>query len=151
MKITKPAGIPLLINDRVDIALASGADGVHIGQHDLPYSEARHILGSEAMIGLTIDSAEDIKTANNLGVDYISIGPVFSTNTKKDLAPVWGPANFCEACEISKHPVVAIGGITAGNISQLKNSRAKCYAVVSEVCAANDVTAAISQLKNSLK
>lgn len=90
MGVLKPIGIPLIINDRVDVALAVDADGVHIGQSDMTYADARRLLGPEKIIGLSVESFEDIEAANALDVDYIGISPVYGTPTKKDTAKPFG-------------------------------------------------------------
>jgi len=92
-----PYGVPLIINDRVDVAIASGADGVHLGQSDMPCSTARALLGPDKIIGLSIEDLSQIEEANSLDIDYIGISPVFSTPTKTDTAPPLGLAGIAEA------------------------------------------------------
>ena len=103
--------VPLIINDRLDIALAVDADGLHIGQEDIPYDVARKILGPDKIIGLSVENKTDALRANKLDIDYIGISPVFSTPTKIDTAPALGLEGSRLINSISKHPSVGIGGI----------------------------------------
>lgn len=136
--ILKPAGIPLIINDRVDIALAAKADGVHLGQSDMPYEHARNILGSKAVIGLSVETWEDVEKAQDLDVDYLGISPVFSTPTKTDAKIPWGLEGLEKIRDYSCHPLVAIGGLDASNAEAVITAGATAIAVVSAICSAND-------------
>jgi len=109
----------LIINDRIDIALCVSADGVHLGEDDIPVNLARKILPERAVIGLSVHSIDEVKTANRLNVDYISFGSIFPTETKGVPVPVQGKEMLRKVIEISKHPVVAIGGINSENIRNL--------------------------------
>ena len=113
MSILKPLGIPLIINDRVDVALAVDAYGVHIGQSDMAYADARRLLGPDKIIGLSVESLEDLEAANALDVDYVGISPVYGTPTKTDTAEPFGLEGLHKAVEMSIHPTVAIGGMNA--------------------------------------
>ena len=150
-EILRPAGVPLIINDRVDVALACGADGVHIGQSDMPCSEARRLLGPRAIIGLSVENMRQVAEANLLDVDYIGVSPVFSTPTKTDTAPPFGLEGLREACALSVHPAVAIGGVNASNASQLRRAGADGVAVVSAIVSSPDPCRAAGELKNLLK
>ncbi len=131
--LLKPLGIPLIINDRIDIALACGADGVHIGQSDMPYPIARKLLGADKIIGLSVENLDQIKEANRLDVDYIAVSPVFCTPTKTDTAPAFGLEGLKEAVRLSLHPVVGIGGINEENAGEIISCGADGIAVVSAI------------------
>ena len=136
--ILKPAGVPLIINDRVDIALASGADGVHLGQRDMPCEQAREILGPEAIIGLSVETWEDVEAADKLDVNYLGVSPVFQTPTKTDTKSPWGLGGLKKIGAYSRHPLVAIGGIKASNAAAVLDAGAHCLAVVSAICSAEN-------------
>ena len=113
--VLKPFGVPLIINDHIDIALAVDADGVHVGQDDLPVAEVRRLIGPDKWLGLSVTNAEQLAEVPYGSVDYLGIGPVYPTGTKSDAAPVVGVPAFAELVAGSRLPVVAIGGIQAGN------------------------------------
>jgi thiamine-phosphate pyrophosphorylase len=150
-KILKPYNIPLLINDRVDVALAIGADGVHLGQSDMPYHMARKILGNEAIIGLSVESIEQAKEANLYDVDYIAISPVFTTPTKEELTQELGIEGVKEITRLSKHPAVGIGSIKAHNAQDIIQAGADGVAVVSGICSADDPEKAASELREKVQ
>lgn len=131
-------GIPLIINDRLDVALAVGAAGLHVGQDDMPYEVARRILGPKAVIGLSVETWEDVERAEGLDVDYLGISPVFATPTKTDTKEPWGIEGLERIRAYSRHPLVAIGGLNAGNAGTVVRAGADAVAVVSAVCAAED-------------
>jgi thiamine-phosphate pyrophosphorylase len=145
--ILKPYGIPLIINDRVDVALAVDADGVHIGQSDMPYEIARKLLGPDKIIGLSVESFEDIEVANGLDVDYVGISPVYGTPTKTDTAEPFGLEGLRKAVELSVHPTVAIGGMNASTIGEVIAAGTDGVAVVSAICSAEKITEAAAELK----
>ena len=101
--ILAPAGVPLVIDDRVDVALAACADGVHIGQSDMDYRDARRLLGEDAIIGLSVETPEQAERATALDVDYLGVGPVFATLTKTDAAPAWGIEGLAALRRRSRH------------------------------------------------
>ena len=136
--ILEPARVPLIINDRVDIALAAGADGVHIGQSDMPYEQTRKLMGPKALIGLSVETWEDVIAAQDLAVDYIGVSPVFPTPTKTDTKNIWGLTGLAKIKAYSRHPLVAIGGLNATNTDQVIAAGADSIAVVSAVCSALD-------------
>lgn len=103
--LLKPLGIPLIINDRVDIAYAVGADGVHLGQSDLNVAEAREILGKKAIIGISIESLQQAATAIGKDVDYLAASPIFHTKTKTDCAEPWGLSGLKQLCITSEYPL----------------------------------------------
>ena len=124
MKRLKPLGIPLIINDRIDVALAVDADGVHIGQSDMPYETARRLLGEDKIIGLSVETMDEVVEANALDVDYIGVSPVYSTPTKTDTLQPFGLDGLARAAQLSRHRIVAIGGMNATTVSVLAASRA---------------------------
>lgn len=145
-RITGYYGIPLIINDRLDIAAAVNAEGVHLGQKDLPADIARAVLGEEKIIGV---SANNLQTAINAeldGADYIGVGAVFQTSTKTDTKPVTID-KLKEIRSAVKIPMVAIGGIKRSNISQLNGTGINGVAVVSAVIGSKNITAAARELK----
>jgi thiamine-phosphate pyrophosphorylase len=139
-------GVPLLVNDRVDVALACGAAGVHLGQDDMPCREARRILGEEAVIGVSVSTVEEARRAEADGASYLGVGPVFATPTKTDAPPATGLAGLCAIRAATRLPIVAIGGIKATNAAQIVASGADGIAVVSAIVAAADPGAASREL-----
>jgi thiamine-phosphate pyrophosphorylase len=142
------AGIPLIINDRVDIALAAGAAGVHLGQDDLPVLDARRLLGPGAIIGLSVETPEQAATADALDVSYLGVSPVFATLTKTGAKSPWGLDGLRRLRALSRRTLVAIGGINASNAADVLASGADGLAVVSAVCAAPDPEAAARRLRD---
>ncbi|MDD8030810.1 MAG: thiamine phosphate synthase [Acidobacteriota bacterium] len=139
--------IPLIINDRLDIALAAKADGLHLGQTDLPVEVARKLLGPRAIIGLSVETSEQLTRARNLPVDYLALSPVFLTSTKTDTAPAWGLEGIAEARKITSQPLVAIGGLNKTNVPEVIKAGADGVAVVSAICAAEDPEEAARNLR----
>lgn len=148
--LLRPASVPLLINDRVDVALAVGANGVHIGQSDMSYVDARHLLGPDAIIGLSVESAAQARAAEKLDVDYLGLSPVFTTSTKSELKNQLGLDGVANIRRLSHHRLVAIGGIHQGNISAILRSGADGVAVVSAICSAPDPLQATQQLQQKI-
>lgn len=146
----KTYNVPLIINDRIDIAIAADADGVHIGQNDIPYPVARQLLGKDKIIGLTVENIEQVKEANDLDVEYIGISPVFSTPTKIDTAPPFKIEGLREAVQFSKHPVVGIGGINENNIAEVMGTGVDGVAVVSAIISSKDPEIAARSLKQKI-
>ena len=140
-----PRGIPLIVNDRVDVARAIGADGVHVGQDDLPPAAARAMLGPHAIIGLSVTAGCQLDMLD-ASVDYVGLGPIFPTGTKLDAAPALGETTFAALRRRIRQPVVAIGGITVANAAQAIAAGADGIAVVSAICAAPDPCAAAQAL-----
>lgn len=147
-KILEPYRVPLIINDRLDVALACGADGVHIGQDDMPYETARKLMGKDAVIGLSVETWEDVEASEKLNVSYIGVSPVFATPTKTDTKEPWGLDGLKKIKAFSRHPLVAIGGINESNAREVIAAGADCIAVVSAICAAPDPAAATRNLKS---
>jgi thiamine-phosphate pyrophosphorylase len=140
------AGIPLIINDRVDIALAANADGVHLGQSDMPYAEARKLLGPDAVIGLSVETWADVEAAQDLDVNYLGVSPIFATPTKTDTQAPWGLDGLARIRAFSRHSLVAIGGLNAANAPDIIQAGADAVAVVSAICSAKDPFAATRTL-----
>lgn len=137
LELLRPFDVPLIINDRLDIALAIGADGVHLGQSDLHFKEARRIMGPEALIGISVETMEQVYEAQKWDVDYIAVSPVFLTQTKTDSASPWGLEGLKAVCTVSQHPIVAIGGIHLNNIKHVLDAGADGIAVVSAIMSAS--------------
>jgi thiamine-phosphate pyrophosphorylase len=139
-------GIPLIINDRIDIALAAGADGVHIGQSDMPYAETRKLMGPDALIGLSVETWAEVEEAEALDLAYIGVSPIFSTPTKTDTKTEWGFQGLAKIRAFSRHNLVAIGGLNQTNTAETVGSGAHVVAVVSAICSAEDPHAAARDL-----
>lgn len=150
-KLLEPYKIPLIINDRIDVALASGADGVHIGQDDMPYAIARSIMGKKAIIGLSVETWEDVEESQKMDVNYIGVSPVFATPTKRDTKGTWGLTGLTRIRAFSRHPIVAIGGINESNVRETIAAGADCVAVVSAICAASDPEEAARKLNGIIE
>lgn len=141
-----PLGVPLIINDRVDVALAADADGVHIGQSDMSYEDARRLLGEDKIIGLSVENFDDLAVANTLDVDYVGISPVYGTPTKSDTAEPFGLEGLRKAVAMSVHPTVAIGGMNASTIGEVMAAGTDGVAVVSAICSAPSPRKAAQEL-----
>jgi thiamine-phosphate pyrophosphorylase len=137
-KLTTRFRVPLIINDRIDVALASGADGVHLGQDDMPYAEARRLMGPKAIIGLSVETWDDVVAAEALDINYLGVSPIFKTPTKTDTKGNWGLEGLARIKAYSRHPLVAIGGLNASNAKEAVMAGADCIAVVSAICGAPD-------------
>ncbi|KAB1441622.1 thiamine phosphate synthase [Pseudodesulfovibrio senegalensis] len=149
--ILQPQGVPLLINDRVDIALAVNAAGVHLGQSDMPCHVARQLLGPGAIIGLTVDTDEQAVATESMDADYLGVGPVFETSTKPDHSPVLGVDGFTRRRALSSRPCVAIGSVRAEHAHTLLDAGADGLAVVSALCAAGDPRQAARELREAVE
>jgi thiamine-phosphate pyrophosphorylase len=147
----KAVGIPLIINDRLDVAQAVRADGVHLGQTDIPLKIAREIVQKKMIIGISVETHEDVLRAEEEGADYIGAGPLFATTTKTDTSPVIGPDGLHKIKEITKIPVVAIGGISQYNCKEVIRHGADGIAVVSAIVSADDPEQAASKLRNNIE
>jgi thiamine-phosphate pyrophosphorylase len=147
--MTDETGRLFIVNDRPDVAAIVGADGLHLGQHDLPIAEARRLLRPGAIIGRSTHNIEQAKAAVTEGADYVSIGPIFETTTK-DAGPIAGLEVLRQVLTEIQLPVVAVGGINAGNISEVTGVGAKCVAVCSAVTSADSPKAAAEAIKKLL-
>lgn len=141
--------VPLLINDRVDIAMASGAAGVHLGQDDMPVAFARKVLAPRTIIGVSVNSVEEACEAERLGADYLGLGPIYPTGTKATALPVLGPEGIRAVKARVTVPIVAIGGISSLNACEVRAAGANGIAVVSAVLGAADVKKAARELKKA--
>ena len=146
-----PLGIPLIVNDRVDVALAVDADGVHIGQSDMPYETARALLGKDKIIGLSVETMEEVIAANALDVDYIGISPVYATPTKTDTLAPFGLEGIEEVMRLSRHRCVAIGGMNRNTIGEVIARGVEGVAVVSAIVAAESPREASEELVAIIK
>ena len=151
LAILRPLGVPLIINDRVDVALAAGADGVHIGQQDLPLADVRRLAPAGWIVGVSAESVEDAIRAEQGGADYIGASPVFATPTKTDHAPPLGLDGLRSIRAAVKLPLVAIGGLHARNARDVVRAGADGLAVVSAIVAAADPRAAAVELRREIK
>lgn len=144
-KLCNARKIPFVINDSVDIALAMDADGVHVGQSDMEAGDVREKLGPDKIIGVSAQTVEQAKLAEAHGADYLGVGAVFATGSKDDAVEV-GPQTLREICQAVSIPVIAIGGISKENVSQLTGSGICGIAVISAIFAQKDVKAASKEL-----
>ena len=142
----QPLGIPLIINDRVDVALAVDADGVHIGQSDMPYDMARALLGKDKIIGLSVETMDEVVAANALDVDYIGISPIYATPTKTNTLTPFGLEGIEEVMRLSRHRCVAIGGMNRETIGEVIARGVEGVAVVSAIVAASSPRKASAEL-----
>ncbi|CUA97768.1 thiamine phosphate synthase [Thiomonas bhubaneswarensis] len=144
--LLEPLGVPLIVNDRVDVALAAGADGVHVGQSDMPLEDARRLM-PHALIGLSVENAEQVRAAHGLPVDYLGVSPVFATPSKQDTAPALGLDGLRALRALTDLPLIAIGGIDLDNAAQVMAAGADGLAVVRALCAAPNPAEAARTLR----
>ena len=142
-----PHSVSLVINDRIDIALACGADGVHLGQSDMPAHMARKLLPPNMFIGWSVETQDEVAQSAQLPVDYLGVSPVFATPTKTDTNTPWGLDGLRRVRAATALPLVAIGGVHAGNAQALMRAGADGLAVVSALCSADQPEQAARQLK----
>lgn len=150
-KLVKSYRVPLIINDRLDIALACDADGLHIGHNDITYEVARKLLGKDKIIGVSVENRKDMERANQLDVDYIGISPLFDTPTKTDTAPALGLQGAHEIAALSVHPAVGIGGINLKNVADVMQTGVDGICVVSALMSAPDPKLTASQFKKLIR
>jgi thiamine-phosphate pyrophosphorylase len=136
--LCKQYGVPFIINDRVDIAIKSKADGIHVGQEDMPVAQVREKVGNDMIIGVSVSSPEEALEAVRNGADYLGVGAVFSTSTKLDVN-ILSKETLSEICTAVDVPVVAIGGIGKANISQLSGTGVDGVALVSAIFSAENI------------
>lgn len=144
--ILSGTGVPLIINDRVDVALAVDADGLHLGQSDMPAEIARRLIGEDKILGLSIENEQQLKEAEHLPIDYIGLSAIFATPTKTNTKKHWGVEGLKSALETTKLPIVGIGGINESNIPELMATGVHGLALVSAICQADDPKAAAQHL-----
>ncbi|SAL64564.1 thiamine-phosphate pyrophosphorylase [Caballeronia peredens] len=150
--ITRAHGVPFVINDHVDVALAAGADGVHVGQRDLPAEAARRLLGPDALIGLSVSNLAETADAAGLAgiVDYLGAGPLYATPTKTDASAPCGIDGFAAMRAATHLPTVAIGGIQAHNAADVMRAKPAGLAVVSAICKAANPRDAAAALRATI-
>jgi thiamine-phosphate pyrophosphorylase len=146
VKIGHSLRAQIIINDRVDIALAVGADGVHLGQEDLPPECARKILGREKIIGFSVHNLEQALAADSMPVDYIAVGPIFETSTKERPDPIIGLDALRRIRNSTSKPIVAIGGITLERLREVFEAGADSAALISDILSASDIADRVRQL-----
>lgn len=137
-ELTKKYNVKFIINDRVDIAMLCDADGVHVGQSDIPANKVREIIGEDKIVGVSARTVEEALTAKENGADYLGVGAMFTTRTKLDAKSV-SIEKLKEIKEVIKLPVVAIGGLSLSNIDKLKECNVDGYAVVSAILGAENI------------
>ena len=137
-------GVLFIVNDRCDLALAVDADGVHLGQEDLPYAEARKVMGPNKIIGLSTHNADQVREADRLKPDYIGFGPIFKPGSKQDHDPIMGVAGLRAIRSLTPSPIFAIGGITLDQVGEVMRAGANGIAVISAVLKAPDIKQAVS-------
>ena len=140
-QVAREAGAIFLVNDRADMALLAGADGVHLGQQDLPPEAARRLLGELKLVGFSTHSEAQARRSQDLPVDYLAIGPVFPTTTKENPDPVVGLEGIAATRRVTDRPLVAIGGITRQNARQALAAGADAVAVAGDLLGARDIEA----------
>lgn len=148
--ICRESAVPFLINDRVDVALAVDADGVHLGQDDLPLGAVRNLLVNK-LLGVSVTSLDQIQSAVDDGADYLGVGPIFATSSKRDAVPPLGLEFLSDARQLTDLPIVAIGGINVENATQVMDAGADAIAVLSAVCEASDPGKAARDLVAAIK
>ena len=141
--------VPLLINDRIDIALAVGAAGVHLGQNDIPLDTARKLLGTEAIIGISAHNQEEVRLAEQGGADYLGIGAIFPTGSKNDAAEI-GLEGLRALKKATLLPVVGIGGIKTENYASVRQAGAEGAAIISGILGADDIEDEILKIKKTI-
>lgn len=139
-------GIPFIINDRIDIALACGAEGIHLGQDDMPCTIARRLVGEKMIIGVSVSTPEEALEAESDGADYLGVGPLFSTLTKTDTVPPIGIETLARIRRAVRIPLVAIGGINIGNAAEVIRGGADGVAVVSAIISSQNPEIAANEL-----
>ncbi len=144
--LCREKNVLFIVNNHVDVALAVNADGVHLGWQDMPAAIARKLLGKGKIIGLSTHSVEESIKAEELGVDYISIGPIFHTDTKKDAGKPVGIGLIREVKKAVKLPIVAIGGINGENLQQVLEAGADAVAMISAIVASNNVEETVKMI-----
>ena len=150
-RLTREAGATFIINDHPDLALVVEADGVHLGQEDYPIEAVRQLVGKEMIIGVSTHSPLNAEDAIRRGADYIGVGPLFHTTTKKNVCEPVGLDYLDYAVSHVSIPFVAIGGITVHNVSEVRRRGARCIALVTEIVGATDIRRTISEILAVLK
>ena len=149
--LLKGSGVPLIINDRVDVALAIDADGVHLGQSDMPANIARRLLGKDKLLGLSIENEQQLMEAESLPVDYLGLSAIFATPTKTNIKKEWGIEGLANAVAQSSFPIVAIGGIDITNFKAIIATDVAGVALVSAICDAKSPQNAARKFRALMK
>lgn len=149
--LCKKNKVILLINDRIDIALAADADGVHLGQDDMPYETARKLLGKNKIIGLTAHNVQEAIRAEKMGADYVGLSPIFQTSTKSDAGNACGIQMISKVKKYIRIPIIAIGGISESNLGWVLDAGAKNVAIISAIVAKDNVGEAARYFINTIK
>ncbi|CAG5069684.1 Thiamine-phosphate synthase [Dyadobacter sp. CECT 9623] len=149
--ILLPYQVPLIINDRVDVALAADADGVHVGQSDMPFEILNKMLPPEKIIGISVENERDVLEAEQWDISYLGVSPLFETPTKTDTKVPWGLEGLRRISEQSKHQLIAIGGINLTNAGSVMQYGASGIAVVSAICSATSPYETAFRLKSMLQ
>ena len=144
-KAAAELGVPFIVNDRCDLALAVDADGVHLGQGDLPLDLARKVMGPEKLIGISTHNSDQVRTANAGRPDYLGFGPIFKPGSKQDHDPVVGVEGLRATRALTSLPIFAIGGITVENVGEVMRAGANGVAVISAILKAPDIKRAVSE------
>lgn len=150
-EMTAAQGVTFIVNDHIDIAMSVGADGVHIGQNDAPIEKVRDLCGENMIIGVSTHSPEQAKKAILDGADYLGVGPLYRTYTKKDVCDPVGLSYLDYAVNNVEIPFVAIGGIKLHNICEVKSRGARCIALVTEIVGAENIGKMIEDIRIQLK
>lgn len=148
--LTKRFSAKLFINDRIDLALACGADGVHLGEHSLPISETRKLLAPNQLIGVSTHSLEDISSATDQAADFLTFSPIYHTQSKASFGPPQGLERLRQACNHTQLPILALGGVKAGHVKELRNNGASGIALISAIISNKDPQAASEQFLHLL-
>jgi thiamine-phosphate pyrophosphorylase len=149
--LSRQAGVLFIVNDYADIALLADADGVHVGQDDLPVPEVRNLVGSHKLIGLSTHSPEQARQAQEMGADYIGVGPLYTTQTKEDVCDPVGLSYLEYAVQHVRLPFVAIGGIKRHNIDEVLRRGARTICLVTEIVGAEDIAGTVRELSKKMK
>lgn len=150
-RMTREAGAFFIVNDHVDIAKLVGADGVHVGQEDLPVARVRELMGPDCVVGLSTHSPEQAAAAVRDGADYIGVGPIYATQTKEDVCNPVGLEYLEHVVATHAVPFVAIGGIKRHNIGDVVRRKARCCCLVSELVGAPDIVARVAEVRKIMK
>jgi thiamine-phosphate pyrophosphorylase len=149
-ELTRRHGVLLVVNDRVDVALAVDADGIHVGQDDMPARLARNLVGPDRIVGVSATSLEEAIQAAEDGADYLGVGPIYSTGTKLDAKPATGPGLVTEAKRATGLPIVAIGGIGPANAAEVVAAGADGVAVISAIVGKQDPRAEAQRIREAV-
>jgi len=149
--ITREHNTLFIVNDRVDLAMLCDADGVHLGQEDLPVEEARKILGDSKIIGISTHSIDEVRQACETSADYLAFGPVYATSTKENHTPLQNISELNRAAQLVDRPLFAIGGITLDRLEEVFSTGTTGVAVISDIFSHNDAGARINEYQNIIE